>query len=322
MTDSMKIAAFGELLLRLAADKNGIAATRSFDACYGGTEANVLACMKSFGHNVKYVSALPDTELGEGAIAHLMSFGIEVSSVLRYGDGMGIYFIENGSASRGSNVVYMRKQSEFAKLSPNDVDCDKIFENVRLFHISGISFALSDSSRKTAFKLVEEAKLRGIPVSFDFNYRSKLWDIPTAMPYLRKAAAMADILLASTLDLTTFLDTTEKSFYDKYDSSVLIVRDRKILAPDRHCVKVAAYKKADGHIESYTSENVEFAVKEKIGGGDAFDGAILHKLLSDAPLKEAVDFAIAAFAFKATILGDTFIGNENDVNNFAKYIGE
>lgn len=316
-----KILAFGEIMLRLSANGDGIASAKSFDACYGGTECNVLACMTRLGHSAKYITALPDTELGAATINHIQSFGIDTSDIIRRGDVMGLYFVENGNGSRGSNVIYMRRFSEFTRLSENDLDYDKIFDGVTLFHISGISFALSESSRSLAFRLLTEARSRGIPISFDFNYRAKLWDTATAAVYFTQIVNKVDIVLCSTLDLTVFLNTTASDYFTKHSNKYLIVRDRKIISANRHCVTVTAYRNDGNSTEKYTSPTVEFDVTEKIGGGDAFDGAMLHCLISGRDLKSAVDFAVAAFALKHKLVGDTFTVTESDVNKYKTELG-
>ena len=311
-----KILAFGEIMLRLSAGDIGIAEAQAFDACYGGTECNVLACLSQLGHDTKYLTALPDTELGRAAENHIKSFGIDTSDIVRRGDVMGVYFVENGNGSRGSNVIYMRKFSEFTRLCENDINYDRVFDGVTLFHISGISFALSESSRLLAYRLIDEAKRRGITVSFDFNYRAKLWDTATAGEYFRRVISNVDIVLASTLDLSVFLNTTESDYFGRYNNEYLILRDRKILSADRHSVRVAIHRNSGGKVQSYISPTVEFSVTEKIGGGDAFDGAMLHGLLCGKDIKSAAQFAIAAFALKHTVKGDTFTGTTQDVENY------
>ena len=317
-----KILAFGEVMLRLSAGDIGIAATEKFDACYGGTECNVLACLSQLGHNTKYITALPQTELGVATVNHIKSFGIDTSDIVMRGDVMGVYFTENGNGSRGSNVIYMRKFSEFTHLKDGDFDYDKVFDGVSLFHISGISLALSESSRTLAYKLIDEAKRRGIKVSFDFNYRAKLWDTATAGKYFRPVMDKADIVLASSLDMSVFLNTTEADYHDNYSSEYLVIRDRKILASDRHSVKVTIYRNDGKTIERYASPTVEFDVAEKIGGGDAFNGALLHGLLDGKDIKSAALFAIATFALKHKIQGDTFSGTVEEVNTYKAAFGD
>ena len=313
-----KILAYGEIMLRLKATSGSIADSKSFDACYGGTEANVLACMSGLGHTTSYLTGLPATELGQAVINHLRGYGVGVEDVVVRGDTLGMYFVEDGTASRGSNVLYLRKHSEFTHLTVDDVDYDKVFQDVELFHVSGISFALSESSRSLGYRLLDEAKTRGVKISFDFNYRAKLWSVDEAKEQFVKVARYADILLASTLDLTTFLQVSEESFSDKYPCEYLIVRDRKVLSSSEHSVKVAVYHKSDDGCEKCIFPETKFAVTEKIGGGDAFDGCTLHALLEGYGLKDATLFGVAGFMLKHRQAGDTFSASEDEVATFAK----
>lgn len=307
-----KILAFGEILLRLSAE-NTIRDSRTFGACYGGTESNVLACLAALGHEVKYLSALPSNPLGAAALDHLKRLGIDTSDMVIQGDTMGIYFAEKGTASRGANVVYSRRHSEFTRLDENSFDFDKVFDGVGLFHISGISFALSDSSRALAFRLMKEANERSIPVSFDFNFRPALWTAESARPVLKQAAMQADILLASHRDLETFMETDEQNALNEYKCSHLVLRDRTVLSSERHSVKISAIKRIG---EKAEISEFSFPVTERIGGGDAFNGALLHCLLVGTADKEALKFAAAAFALKHRIPGDVLALSEDDIVKF------
>lgn len=316
-----KIVAFGEIMLRLAApDGKSIRDSDRFDAVYGGTEANVLACLSAFGHETKYLTALPEGPLGEAVLAHLARFGIDTSDVLVRGDTLGLYFSENGGASRGTNVIYCRKHSEFTRLDEQSFLPDKVFAEAALFHVSGISFALSESSRRLAFRLVREAQARGIPVSFDFNYRAGLWPVGRAREVLREAAAVADILLASRKDLDVFLQMREEEVFERLPRCrCLALRDRTVLSPARHAVQLSLLLRREGR---YDMPEVSFPVLERIGGGDAFNGALLHALLrKDAPA-DAAKFSVAAFALKHTVRGDTFTLTEGDVLRYLKKMEE
>lgn len=307
-----KVYAFGEIMMRLsAANGKSIAEGELFDACYGGTEANVLACLSVLGHKTEYLTALPDTGLGEAALAHLKRFGVGTDGIIIGGDTLGLYFAETGRGSRGANVIYYRKNSEIAKLDEHAYDLDKVFDGAALFHISGISFALSESSRRLAFALIDAAKERDIPVSFDFNYRSRLWSLDEARPVLEAAAKKADIVLAATADLNEFLRVRADGFFEKYGAcEYLIVRDRTVKNADTHSVRVAAYRKNG---DRFDIPEIEFGVKERVGGGDAFDGGVLHAILGDGGLKDAVELGSAAFVLKHSIAGDTFTGTAADV---------
>lgn len=324
MTDEKtdkKTVAFGEIMLRLSSPSGAIAGSSTFDACYGGTEANVLACMSGFGHKTDYLTALPDNGLGRAALDHLRSFGIGTDNAVINGDKLGVYFTESGSGSRGASVIYYRRDSEFARLDERAFDLDKVFDGAELFHISGISFALSESSRRLAFALLDGAKARGVKVSFDFNYRAKLWSTDRAREQFVKAVRYADVVLASDLDLSVFLDTDATGFFAEYPARYLAVRNRKPVDGGAHSVNVTLYENDGGAVKKYTSPEIKFAVTERVGGGDAFDGALLHMLLCGADIENAVDFALAAFVLKHSVKGDTFTLGADEVRKFIPKLG-
>lgn len=315
MKTKPKIVAFGEIMLRLSPPNNGaITESNSFDACYGGTEANVLACMTNFGCATQYLTALPNNQLGEAVLSHLKNFHIGVEHVKLGGEVLGTYFVESGNGSRGASVIYNRSNAEITRITPDAFDFDKIFYGADLFHVSGISFALSQACTETAFKLLEEAKKRNIPVSFDFNYRAKLWNTETAGKMFRRVLPYVDIALASPLDLTTFLNVDEQTFFAKYNCKYLVLRNRSTISANKHKVQITVYDNRDSaKRRKYEVRETEFDVAEKIGGGDAFDGAILYKLLTTDNVQSAVEFAAKAFICKHQIAGDTFTLSENDV---------
>lgn len=303
-----KILSFGEIMLRLTPpDKALIAGCRTFDACYGGSESNVLVALSCLGHRTEYLTALPDNPLGEATVRHLRSYGVGTGHIIRSGDVLGMYFLEEGQGDRPSAVVYHRKYSEVAKLGPDAFDYDAVFAGCTLFHICGISFALSQSTRALAFRLVEEARARSIPVSFDFNYRGKLWTVEEAGEVFRRIVPLVDILFCSGLDLTAFLRTDAARFHRDWPCSTLIVRERELNADGSQCARAAAYRPGSGEAPAAQIGPVRYQPLERIGSGDAFVAGALHVLSRDPDvLAEALEYGMACFVLKHTEKGDVF----------------
>ena len=88
-----------------------------------------------------------------------------------------MYFVETGFGGRPSKVIYNRKHSAITRINEKEINYEEIFKDAKWFHLSGISLALGEKVRKVAFKCLEYAKKYNVTVSFDFNYRSKLWTI-------------------------------------------------------------------------------------------------------------------------------------------------
>ena len=99
---------------------------RNFEAIYGGGEANVAVSLANFGLTADFVTRLPANDLGEACLQFLRQYGVGTEHILRGGERLGIYFLENGAAQRGSKVIYDRAGSAFATLQPGMLDWKKI----------------------------------------------------------------------------------------------------------------------------------------------------------------------------------------------------
>ncbi len=316
------IVAFGEIMLRLTPpDKNAIANANCFSAFYGGSESNVLVALSSFGNKTRFVSTVPQNDIGLSAIKHLNSFGVDTSLVKKRGDTMGMYFLEEGFGERPSKVIYARKHAEITRLSKDDFNFDEVFSNCGIFHISGISFALSNSVNELCFSFLNEAKKRKIQISFDFNYRSKLWSIEEAKEVYKEIIPFADIVFCSQKDLETFLDISVCNYFKKYpETKYLIVREREISPSGMHKIVADIYR---GETEKERIECQQFKVLERIGGGDAFDAGVLHALMkNDKNLEQVLSFGVACFVLKHTVKGDVLSMSESEICSYLNNVSK
>ena len=172
-----KVVTFGEIMLRF--NPPGFlrfGQARSFDASFGGGEANVSVSLANFGIATDFVTRLPKNDLGDACIAYLRSYGVGTSKIMRGGDRIGIYFVENGAVQRGSKVIYDRDGSAIAMIEKGMVDWDKVFEDADWFHWTGITPAISGGLCEVCLEGIVKAKEKGLTVSCDLNYRAKLWN--------------------------------------------------------------------------------------------------------------------------------------------------
>lgn len=316
-----RIVSFGEIMLRLTPPGGQlIGLAHGFDGCYGGSESNVLVCLSSLGHRTEYLTALPDNDLGTAAIRHLAANGVGTGHILRSPDRMGVYFLENGFGSRGTKVIYDRQHSAVSLLDEGAFDYDAVFAGCSLLHICGISFAISPSARRLSFALVAEAKKRGIPVSFDFNYRAKLWTVAEAALVYQQIIPQVDILFCSQRDLQAFLHTDVDRFFAQYGCEYLVVREREVLSGDTHRAHASLYHREKAQVHS---GQVTFPVLERIGSGDAFVGGVLHGLLENsADLQGALDCGMACFVLKHTQQGDVFTLGPGAVRDYCNSLAK
>ncbi|MBW1659187.1 MAG: sugar kinase, partial [Deltaproteobacteria bacterium] len=138
-----KVVCFGEIMLRLAPpDHRRFIQTHSFDAIYGGGEANVAVSLTNYGIPVRYVTRLPENEIGDACVNYLRQFGVDTTYILRGGERIGIYFLEHGAVQRPSKVIYDRAHSAFSTIGEETVDWEAVFEDATWFHWTGITPAI------------------------------------------------------------------------------------------------------------------------------------------------------------------------------------
>ena len=322
-----KIVAFGEIMLRLSpADYREIKNAQSLEACYGGTESNVLAALSAWGHATEYLSVIPQNDVGEGAILHLRRLGVGTKHIARRGDALGIYFLEFGFGERPSKVIYHRRHSAVTTVTPDDFDLDAIFDSCSLFHVSGISLALSETCRGTAVTLAREAKKRGIPVSFDFNYRAKLLTTDEAAPFYREIMPYVDICFGNLFDLATFLgienETPEEAvrlFFESYGARYLCYTEKKTVSSTVNERAGVLWTRGDSEPICHRVGPYQFDVLDRIGGGDSFTAGILHYLLKDpSDVVKALSFGVACTVMKHTVKGDVLTLPEDAILAFLK----
>src|SRR5512147_293777 len=129
-----KIVTFGEIMLRLAPPGfQRFTQARSFEAIYGGGEANVAGSLANYGEDVEFVTRLPKNDLGDACLMSLRGYGIHTEHILRGGERIGIYFLETGAAQRGSKVIYDRANSSFATIQTGMIDWKAVLQNADWF---------------------------------------------------------------------------------------------------------------------------------------------------------------------------------------------
>lgn len=326
-----KIITFGEIMLRLSTPDNyTINQTHSYIANYGGGEANVAVALAHMGHKTYFMSKLPPNQLGDGAIAHLRSNGVNTDYIVRGATTMGIYFLETGFGGRPSKVIYNRKHSAITRIQLDEFNLDEVFKGATWFHVSGISLALNDRVKVFAIECAKYCKEHGIKVSFDFNYRAKLWTIEEAIPAYREIIQYCDIVFASFFDCNTILgieldeDLQDSSMHEKrrnvfpkmmekYGVSYVFGTDRVVYSATENSLAGYYYSKNKAHI----SEPIRFNIYDRIGGGDAFASGVIHGLLKDFNNpKYAVLYGLNTSVLKHTIYGDACVLSCEDIENF------
>ncbi|WP_291292141.1 sugar kinase [Enterococcus sp.] len=320
------ILTLGEIMLRLSTPVGErIAHSSAFAAHYGGGEANVAISLANFGHQVSFASKVPENALGDAVLHHLRSYGVDCRHLLRGGSRLGTYYIETGVGERAARVVYDRAGSSFAQMADNEWS-EELFDGVDIFHLSGITPALSSTWRKLLVTLIKEAKAAGCKISFDINYRGKLWSTDEARVYLQEVLPYVDYCSAGKLDAQVFMDIpaaekeeADDSYYyqemhRKYPNIKLFYATNRQVFSASHNQLTGSLWHEGNYVVSATHEI--HPIVDRVGGGDAFSAGILHGLLTNKADQAIIDFATAASALKHTIHGDCNQFTEAEVTEF------
>ena len=324
----MKVITLGEILLRLSTPEDVILkSTKEFRVCYGGAEANVGISLAHFGHDVSVATVLPqDNPLNEAVSSRLKMNGVKTNLVATEFGRLGTYFLEQGNAGRASRVTYDRLYSSISVLEELCWDLDEIFKGVDLLHISGIVPALSEKWQSWTVEIVKKAKEYGCLVSFDMNYRSKLWGYEEAYPCFQQILPYVDILSAGRLDAIHFLqvatdveDVTLEEIYrrvkEKYANiKVLYSTKRNVFSTNHHELQ-GFYVGEDNNFVESKFYNIQ-PVIDRVGGGDAFAAGILNGVLKGWESQKVVDFGTASSVLKHTVFGDWNPFDEDEVFTF------
>jgi len=321
-----KVVTFGEIMLRLSPPGFlRFSQTNSFDVVYGGGESNVAVSLANYGVPVEFVTRLPKTDIGECALIEMRKRGVGTSHIVHGGDRLGVYFLETGAVNRGSKIVYDRENSAMAKIKSGMVDWDQVFEGASWFHWTGITPAISQSAADVCLEAVKIASDRGITVSTDLNYRSKLWQYDgNREAIMRELTSYCDIILGNEEDAEMHfgikpegLDITSQGQDVKAEAFLSVCkqmmkefpRAKKVITTLRGSLSASHNTWAgvlyDGKT-MYESKQYQITdIVDRVGGGDSFMGGLIYGLLHYPNEKQkALDFAVAASCLKHTIKGD------------------
>ena len=321
----MKVAGFGEIMLRLSTDVGKmILQSDRFNVNYGGGEANVLISLSHFGIDTKMITSVSNDDIGKSILRYLRSYDIDTEFVTLSDHRTGIYYLQVGSGIGSSKVIYDRDNSAFCNMKVGDIDIAKALEDVDVFHFSGITLALSNDLRELLMQMLTYCKEHNIMVSYDSNYRAKLWSLEEAREATLKVLPYVDILSAGILDAENILlmnceleDNHEKLKY-YYDEITKTYPNIKHIFSSHRDIESSSVNKlqcnyyTDGILYLSNKINID-SIVDRVGGGDALSAGIIYSIINNKDPKYVCEFATCASALKHSILGDANLVELSDV---------
>lgn len=334
-----KVVTFGEIMLRLATPEHlRFRQARSFNATFGGGEANVAVSLANYGIGVDYVTRLPQNDLGAACAAELRSFGVGTSNIVYGGERLGIYYLETGAVARPSKVVYDRAHSSAATVERGMIDWEQVLAGADWFHWTGITPAISASAAEVCLDACRAANSLGVKVSCDLNYRKNLWKYgKTAAEVMPALVECCDVILGNEEDAEKVFGIKPEGFdaastQGEVDAAAFRSVCSQLMARFPRAKKVVITLRGSINADHNTWGGVLFDgetlyrspryditdIVDRVGGGDSFMGGLIYGLLTYDDDQRALNFAAAASALKHTIYGDFNMVSVAEVENLMK----
>ena len=326
----MKTVTFGEVMLRMSPPGHyRLLQANQLNMTIAGAEANVAADLACLGSEAAFVTKLPQSALSQFVINELRKYGVGTEDIVCGGDRIGIIFVEKGASQRPSNVIYDRKNSAVSMAMRSDFDWDRIFDGAGWFHISGITPALGGELPDICLDACKKAKEKGITVSCDLNYRSKLWSREEAGAVMDRICRYVDVCIANEEDVKDVFAIAPpdsdieggRLSVDGYRKTAAQLISRfgfsKVAFTLRESINAdindwsAVLCTAD---ESYVSKKYRIHIVDRVGGGDSFAAGLIYALSNGKSDRDAVEFAAAMSCLKHTVEGDFALVGVQEVN--------
>ena len=339
------LVSLGECMIRLSPpDHQRIEFAPHLEVWVGGGEYNVSYALSRLGLRTGWIGGLNDAPMGAIIKNHARAVGVNIDhAVTRKYDGMGkkdrigLNFTEVGFGPRASVTLYDRGYSATAGMKPGEVDWKTLFtkKGVRWFHTGGIFSALSESTRLVVAEAVKAAHEAGTIVSYDLNFRSKLWSSKEAIETTLPLVPYIDCLIGNEEDFQKVLgyevvgvdvekgEIDTSAFKNMVNKVVKDFPNVKVVGTTLRGVKTAgindwsAIMWCEGTFyEGLNMPGLE--IKDRVGGGDGFASGFTYGFLSGKTAQECVNLGVAHGAMLMTTRGDSSMITLEELLHVAK----
>ncbi|MFQ6617194.1 MAG: sugar kinase [Fidelibacterota bacterium] len=341
----LDLVSLGECMIRLSPPGHQrIEMTPYFEAWAGGGEYNVAYALSRFGLRTGWVSKLVNNPLGWFIRNHARGSGMDISEVVWVPydgvgrtDRIGLNFTEVGIGVRASVTLYDRGHSAASHMAPDEVDWGRIFNRrgVRWFHLGGIFTALSDSCAEVAKEAMQAAHRAGTIVSYDLNFRSKLWTSEKAIQVTRELVPYITVLIGNEEDFQKVLGFEVKGADDSFKKLPVegykkMVKQVVETYPHIQVVGTTLREVISGLLNNWSAilycegqffesqryENLE--IEDRVGGGDGFCSGMIYGFLNGMSHQDCVNLGAAHGALLQSTRGDTSMVTLDEVIHVMK----
>jgi len=309
------VTSVGEMLLRMSVPSGDrLEAAKHLDVFPAGAEANVLSLLARLDRKTHWAGALPRNSLGRLAANALRTAGMDTSGIIWNDLGrMGTYYVEFGAPPRGIQVTYDRAHSCITKLKPDEIDWDALLDT-RLLHMTGITPALSESCHQITLKVLQQARQRGVPISFDVNYRQKLWNEADAQKTLLPLIQNIEVLFCSAND-------AKRLFNCKGSDLEISQRMLEISQAKYVVITISEQGALLWNGKEWLREPARATqIIDRLGAGDALAAGMIHGWL-DNDLAAGLRYGATLSALALSQSGDMVITNKEELLALANSAG-
>ena len=306
------VTTLGEMMLRLSVPSGKrLETATNFDVCPAGAESNVISLLARLGRRTRWAGALPENPLGRLAENSLRTAGVDLDGIVWSENGrMGTYYVEFGAPPRGIQATYDRAHSCASNLMSQDIDWQALLDT-RLLHLTGINPALSPSCREMTREALHRAKQAGIPISFDVNYRQKLWPEAEAAETLIPLMQGVELLFCSAVDADRLfgcngsMQEVAQAMRERSAANTVVVTfgDQGALLWDGKTWLHEAARPTQ--------------IVDRLGAGDAFAAGVIYGFLEN-DLPAGLRYGVTLAALALSQLGDMVVTNRKELQTLTR----
>lgn len=311
MTNSprFEVTTTGEAMIRLSVPAGERLETADrVEMMPGGAEANLTVALGRMGRRAAWSGGLPNSPLGRWMANHLRVAGVDLDGVIWSGTGrMGTYYVEFAFPPRATQVIYDRADSVAARLTPADMDWDYLLDT-RLLHLTGITPPLSDGCRAIVEEAVARSRAAGVAISFDVNYRSKLWSAQEAGEFILPLVQGIDLFFCGRNDAKNLLGQSG-------DAETVV---RKLAEATQ--AKLVVLTLAEEGVMAWDGETLyhepakPVTIIDRPGAGDGLAAGVICGWL-DGDLRKGLQTGVVLSALALSQYGDMIVTTPEEVES-------
>ncbi|MCC6803997.1 MAG: sugar kinase [Anaerolineae bacterium] len=295
------VTTFGESMLRLSVPEGvRLQAATQLDAHPAGAEANVASLLARLERRTAWHSSLPENALGRLVADHLHKAGVDTGGVIWQPQGrLGTYYVEFAAPPRAIQVIYDRADSCVTRVTPDLIRWDHLLDT-RLVHLTGITPPLSPSCAAVVKAIIVRAREHGVAISFDVNYRAKLWTEADARDWLTPVVQGIDLLFCNQADARRIFSINAAP-----EQAITALAER---VGAKQVVMSLGEQGAFGWDGTtvYHQPALPVRIIDRIGAGDSLASGVIHGWL-DGDLDLGLRYGVALAALALSQHGDAVI---------------